>query len=139
MFLKSWVNFIHKKTPLNHSAVLIWNRDLASTRFTEYGEPVKRKHPFPNCISNKEVTKYKCIQYIATWISADFGSMRKPPKSSQIRFASYLPYNLLDGDKQNYTHQELAVKFPCSRKHPRFPALSQPKGQNEGADVEVVE
>ena len=32
MFLKSWVNFIHKKTPLNHSAVLIWNLHLASTR-----------------------------------------------------------------------------------------------------------
>ena len=31
MFLKSWVHFIHKKTPLNHSAVLIWNLDLAST------------------------------------------------------------------------------------------------------------
>ena len=27
-----WVNSIHKKTPLNHSAVLIWNLDLASTR-----------------------------------------------------------------------------------------------------------
>ena len=25
-FLKSWVNSIHKKTPLNHSAVLIWNQ-----------------------------------------------------------------------------------------------------------------
>ena len=65
--------------------------------------------------------------------------MRNPPKSSQTRFASYLPYKLLDGDNQNYTHQELTVKFPCSRKHPRCPALSQPEGQNEGADVEVVE
>ena len=32
LFLKSWVNLIHKKTPLNHSAVLVWNLDLASTR-----------------------------------------------------------------------------------------------------------
>ena len=32
MFLKPWVNFIHNKTPLNHSAVLIWNLHLASTR-----------------------------------------------------------------------------------------------------------
>ena len=54
-------------------------------------------------------------------------------------FASYLPYKLLDRDKQNYTHQELAVKFSCSRKHPMCPALSQPEGQNEGADVEMVE
>ena len=30
--MKSWVNFIHKKTPFNHSAVSIWNLDLASTR-----------------------------------------------------------------------------------------------------------
>ena len=36
LFLKSWVNFIHKKTPLNHSAVLIWNLHLASTRSIEY-------------------------------------------------------------------------------------------------------
>ena len=64
--------------------------------------------------------------------------MRKPPKSSQTRFASYLPYKLLDGDKQNYTHQELTVKFSCSKKHPRCPASSQPEGQNEGADVEVA-
>ena len=34
LFLKSWVNLIHKKTPLNHSAVLIWNLDIASTRST---------------------------------------------------------------------------------------------------------
>ena len=32
MFLNSWVNSIHKKAPLNHSDVLIWNLDLASTR-----------------------------------------------------------------------------------------------------------
>ena len=64
--------------------------------------------------------------------------MRNPPKSSQTRFASYLPYKLLDRNDQNYAHQELTVKFPCSRKHPRCPALSQPEGQNEGADVEVA-
>ena len=34
LFLKSWVNSIHKKAQLYHSAVLIWNLDLASTRST---------------------------------------------------------------------------------------------------------
>ena len=31
LFSKSWVNSIYKKTPKNHSAVLIWNLDLATT------------------------------------------------------------------------------------------------------------
>ena len=45
MFLKLWINSKHKKTPLNHSAVLIWNLDLTSTRsiFNHPPTPQKRK------------------------------------------------------------------------------------------------
>ena len=42
MFLKSWVSFIHIKALLNHSAVLIWNLDLASTRSSVHSARIVR-------------------------------------------------------------------------------------------------
>ena len=86
--MKSWVNFIHKKTPLNHSAVLIWNLDLASTRSTPHEKsiPVNMCDVSPEELrllkytsSNDEYVKYEKI------LGGDYKEMRCNMLRSQVK------------------------------------------------------